>query len=153
MECQKPTVDFFKDIFLTDSDEENSIDDTSTTTNPEKDDHATNILSNAPNTTMHFCPPRGIFANLNFDELFSSKKNDEPEIGNITAKNQTNNINKLYGPLLEHKPLFLNPVTFNPVENMSIDDEWTEKSPSSNHVSNHKKHKKHKHKKKKKSHK
>ncbi|VVC24072.1 G-patch domain,G patch domain-containing protein, N-terminal [Cinara cedri] len=149
----KPTIDFFKDIFLTDSDEENSVDNTSTTTNPENNNPAASILSNAPSTSTYICPPSGIFANLNFDDLIPLKKSDESEIEK-NDKNQTDTENKVYGPLPEQKPLYLNPIRFNPIENTSTDDEWTEKIKSPNRVSHHKKHKKHKlKKKKKKSHK
>lgn len=151
MECEKPTVDFFKDIFLSDSDEENPVDNMPTTTNHEKEtDHETNISSNVPDTTIYHCSPKGIFADLNFDGLFSSKISNEPKLENEIDNNQTDNINNIYGPLPENKPLHVNPVIFNPIENTSTDDEWTEKSPCTDHKSNKKKHKKHKHKKKKK---
>lgn len=109
-------------------------------------------------TTFNLFPPKGIFANLDFGDLFdTSNRNNENKTA-CSSKYPMDNINKSYGPLLpeqlELKPSLVN---IKSVENSLVEDEWVEKSESHNNISNHKnkhsKHKKHKHKSKKKSHK
>lgn len=162
VECQKPSVDFFKDIFLDDSDEDTVIDlkSENISTDPnENNTCSTEVLSaknevkelNVPSTIpFNIFPPKGIFANLNFDDLFdTSHKN-----------NENGSINNSYGPSMpESKNLKINPVNIKRFENTSSEDEWVEKTESCNkepsHKNKHSKHKKHKHKhkSKKKSHK
>lgn len=170
--CQKPSVDFFKDIFLDDSDDETLIvqsslksEEVSTNSN-EKELHSTNISIKKENkaessaqssTTFNLFPPRGIFANLDFDILFDTPNKNNKNENEHSTINQTNNTNKLYGPLL---PENLSSSSVNiKIENSFADDDWVEKSESPTNVSSnknkHSKHKKHKHKhkSKKKSHK
>ncbi|CAI6355301.1 unnamed protein product [Macrosiphum euphorbiae] len=179
VECQKPSVDFFKDIFLDDSDDEtltvqNSLKSEEVSTNAnEKEVRLTNISIKKENivessvqssTTFNLFPPKGIFANLNFGDLFDTP-NKSNKIGNEnknahSSKNHTVDINKSYGPLLpEQNDLNSSFVNIKSIENSFVEDDWVEKSESPNNISNnknkHSKHKKHKHKhkSKKKSHK
>lgn len=172
--CQKPSVDFFKDIFLDDSDDETLIvqsslksEEVSTNSN-EKELHSTNISIKKENivessaqssTTFNLFPPKGIFANLDFDNLFDTPNINNKNENEHSSTNQTNNTNKLYGPLLPEQ-CNLNSSSVNiKIENSFADDDWVEKSESPTNISSnknkHSKHKKHKHKhkSKKKSHK
>lgn len=109
-------------------------------------------------------PPRGIFANLNLDDLFDTpnKINDnsnEHKTSQIHS-NEIDKLNMLYGPSLpENKKTSSSSISIKSIVNNFAEDEWVEKSESSNNESSHKnkhsKHKKskHKHKSKKKSHK
>lgn len=114
---------------------------------------------NVPNNTpFNLFPPQGIFANLNFDELFDTSKNDKQNKVGFTNKNQNNNVNTLYGPSLPelNKNITTNSICINSIQNTLVEDEWIEKPELSNDlISSHKKKhsKKHKHKSKKKSHK
>lgn len=139
------------------------IEETSTKSNG-KDDQ---LIKNTPlnekpeSSATHFnlFPPRGIFANLNFEDLFdSSNKNGGKKTDNLGNKSQNDNKDKLYGPSMpECKNLnVISSININNIENTLSDDEWVEKSElpkngsSHNKHSKHKKHK-HKHKSKKKS--
>lgn len=180
VECQKPSVDFFKDIFLDDSDDEtltvqNSLKSEELSTNSNAKElcltndsiKKENIVESRvqSSTTFNLFPPKGIFANLDFGDLFDTpNKNIEIENENKNAhsgRNHTFNINKPYGPLLPEKnESNLSLVNIKSIENNSFaEDDWVEKSESPNSSSNnknkHSKHKKHKHKhkSKKKSHK
>lgn len=179
VECQKPSVDFFKDIFLDDSDDEtlivqNSLKDEKLSTNSDKKElHLTDISIKKENivesnvqssTTFNLFPPKGIFANLDFGDLFNTpNKNNkiENENKNVhSSKNQTDDINKSYGPFLpEQNDLNSRLVNIKSIEDSFVDDDWVEKSEPDKNISNnknkHSKHKKHKHKhkSKKKSHK
>jgi hypothetical protein len=116
---------------------------------------------NVPSSTpLNIIPPKGIFANLNFDDLFdtSHKKNENGNENKVTI-NEIDNINNLYGPLKpeSRKISKMNSVNIKKIENTSSEDEWVEKPESFSKESSlkkkHSKHKKHKHKSKKKSHK
>ncbi|XP_050528379.1 uncharacterized protein LOC126898425 [Daktulosphaira vitifoliae] len=163
----KPNVDFFKDIFLDDSDIEDStnepsvsetstiISNTNSMTNTiiiAEKKHDTPETSHGTNNFTLF-PPKGIFANLNFEELFDNKSNS-----NIENKNKSDKV------LVDDKPLY-GPSVLPIVRNVSVvrsvvktqsssDEEWIEKTEIKSKKSSHKhnKHKK-KHKNKKKSHK
>lgn len=113
-----------------------------------KDDHSKEILSSNKETAKSGTLPKGIFTNLNFDNLFNSPVNN-------CCITQTDNENKLYGPILpEYKSLNVSSVNVKSIENSSSGDEWIEKTQSSKEVaSRQNKHKKHKKHKKKKSHK
>lgn len=171
VECQKPSVDFFKDIFLDNSDDDTLTDIKSekNSTDPNENDICTTeVLSvkkeikklDVPRPYNIF-PPKGIFANLNFEDLFdNSPKNNENRSGHKAVKTDIDNINNSYGPLMpESKNFRMNPVNIKLIENASSEDEWVEKTESvskeSSHKHKHSKHKKHKHKHKlkKKSHK
>lgn len=109
-------------------------------------------------------PPRGIFANLNLDDLFdvpnkTSDNSNEHKTSQIHS-NEIDKLNKLYGPSLpENKKISTSSISIKSIVNNFAEDEWVEKSESTNNESSHKnkhsKHKKskHKHKSKKKSHK
>jgi len=164
---------------LDDSDDEtltvqNSLKTEEISTNSnEKEIRSTNISIKKENivessvqssTTFNLFPPKGIFANLNFGDLFDTP-NKSNKIGNenknaYSSKNHTVDINKSYGPLLPEKnDLNSSFVNIKSIENSFVEDDWVEKSESPNNISNsknkHSKHKKHKHKhkSKKKSHK
>lgn len=167
-------MDFFKDIFLDDCNDEtlnepktlktekqiptnfNNTDVCVTKISPVKNEV---LESNVASTTpFNLFPPKGIFANLNFDDLFNSPNNSRIE--NKTSQSdkiQTNSINKLYGPLLpECLSSKTKSVKVHSIDSEFMEDEWVEKTESPKKESSHKnKHKKHKHKKKskKKSHK
>ncbi|XP_026817335.1 G patch domain-containing protein 1 [Rhopalosiphum maidis] len=174
VESQKPSVDFFKDIFLDDSDDEtlivqNSIKSEEVSTNSnEKELRSTNISIKKENTvesnvqsssTFNLFPPKGIFANLNFGDLFDTPNKNNKNENEHSSKNQTDNINKSYGPILPAQRDLNSSLVNIKVENSFVDDDWVEKSESPTNISNnknkHSKHKKHKHKhkSKKKSHK
>jgi len=115
---------------------------------------------------LNLFPPKGIFANLDFGDLFNTpNKNNEIENENKNAHSSRNkytfDINKSYGPILPEKnELSSSLINMKSIENNSfVEDDWVEKSESPNNISinknKHSKHKKqkHKHKSKKKSHK
>lgn len=114
---------------------------------------------NVSNTTpFNLFPPQGIFANLNFDELFDTSKNEKQNKVGCTNKNLNDNLNTSYGPSLPelNKNIITNSISVNSIQNTFVEDEWIEKPELSNDFksSHKKKHlKKHKHKSKKKSHK
>jgi len=119
------------------------------------------VESNAQrSTTFNLFPPKGIFANLDFGDLFDThNKNNENQNAHC-SKDQTDNINKLYGPILpEQCGINSSLVNIKKIENLFVEDDWVEKSELPDDISNnknkHSKHKKHKHKhkSKKKSHK
>jgi len=132
---------------LDDSDENNFSENKLPDINME-DDHPKEILSLNKETAKPGILPKGIFTNLNFDNLFNSPVNDY-------CITQTDNENKLYGPLLpEDKSLNVSSVNVRSIENSLSGDEWIEKTQSSKEIaSRQNKHKKHKKHKKKKSHK
>jgi len=165
---------------LDDSDDEpltvqNSLKSEEVSTNfNEKEIRSTNISIKKENivessvqssTTFNLFPPKGIFANLDFGDLFDTpNKSNKIGIENKNAHSSTNHSvdnNKLYGPLLPEQNDKMNSsfVNTKSIENSFVEDEWVEKSDSPNNISNnknkHSKHKKHKHKhkSKKKSHK
>lgn len=117
-----------------------------------------NVQSAKP---FNLFPPKGIFANLNFDELFNSPDNNTTNKNKISSKNETDNSNKQYGPLLpEQNNIQLTSINLKNIKSDSSDDEWVEKTDLStkketSHKKKHSKNKKSKHKKKskKKSHK
>lgn len=123
------------------------------------------VESSVPSsTTFNLFPPKGIFANLDFGDLFDtpnkSNKIENENKNAHTSKSHTVGINKLYGPLLpEQNDLNSSFVNIKSIENSFVEDDWVEKSESPKNISNnknkHSKHKKHKHKhkSKKKSHK
>lgn len=176
VECQKPSVDFFKDIFLDDSDDDTDIQEPLKINNipnnsNNRDINSSNVVPenkeklkpNVSNTApFNLFPPKGIFANLNFEDLFDSSDKTNENEKKITP---VNNIQKdIYGPFMpEHKiENASNAATvksISKVESTFMEDEWVEKSELSNdklsHKNKHSKSKKHKHKhkSKKKSHK
>lgn len=117
-----------------------------------------NVQSAKP---FNMFPPKGIFANLNFDDLFNSPDNNTTNKNNISSKNETDNINKQYGPLLPEKNnIQFRSINLKNIKSVSSDDEWVEKielstKKETSHKKKHSKSKKSKHKKKskKKSHK
>lgn len=117
-----------------------------------------NVQSAKP---FNLFPPKGIFANLNFDDLFNSPDNNTTNKNKISSKNETDNINKEYGPLLpEQNNIQFTSIDLKNIKNTSSDDEWVEKielstKKETSHKKKHSKNKKSKHKKKskKKSHK
>lgn len=181
VESQKPSVDFFKDIFLDGSDDEiliapkpfksEGLQEKERTYDDEKEIRSNEIVSEKkestepkPSSTTHLnlFPPKGIFANLNFDDLFKPNKSTanetEKKIGD--NKNKINNLPKSYGPFLpEYEKLTTTYVKIKGIDKTFEEDEWVEKSEvyssESSHKNKHSKHSKHKkHKKsKKKSHK
>jgi len=95
-------------------------------------------------STKHFniFPSKGIFANLNFDELFNTPITDNADKNEISQVNK----NHLYGPLLPEK-INLKTNTVNPkmFQETFSDDEWVEKVESPKRKTSHsKKHSKHK---------
>lgn len=98
-------------------------------------------------------PPKGIFANLKFDDLLSQNKNNDNKIDYINKNQTSSHINKTYGPSLpENKNIRGVSVNISSIETSFTEDEWVEKSESlkikTSHKNKHKKHKKNKHKKK-----
>lgn len=172
-------MDFFKDIFIDGSDDEIPITQIpfkikesprkEIIINDQKQINLNEISSEkkeSTSNTTHFnlFPPKGIFANLNFDELFTPNKHIANQSENSIVsgnKNQINNKTKSYGPFLpEYEKLTTTYVKIKGTEIKTLEeDEWVEKEESCNNESSHKnkhsKHKKHKkkHKSKKKSHK
>lgn len=174
VENQKPSVDFFKDIFLDSSDEETpevqeSLKNEEIPKNSNENDVYSTEISSVKEETVesnvqsakpfNIFPPKGIFANLNFDELFNSPDNDTTNKNKISSNNETHNINKPYGPLLPEKNnVQFSAINLKNIESASSDDEWVEKMELStkketSHKKKHSKKSKHKKKSKKKSHK
>lgn len=99
------------------------------------------------------CHPKGIFANLKFDDLLTPNKKNDNESDYINKNQTSSHIKKTYGPSLpEDKNLSRISIDISNTVTPFEDDEWVEKSESSNNESSHKnkrkKHKKNKHKKK-----
>lgn len=135
----------------------------------ENDTSSTKILSvknevkelNVPSSTLlNFVPPKGIFANLNFEDICDTSLKKNENENNSTVR-EVDSVSNLYGPLVPEfrKISKMNSVNIKRIENTSSEDEWVEKTESYNKESSsknkHSKHKKqkHKHKSKKKSHK
>lgn len=159
---------------MDDSDDEtlivqNSIKSEEVSTNSnEKELRSTNISIKKENTvesnvqsssTFNLFPPKGIFANLDFGDLFDTPNKNNKNENEHSSINQTDNIIKSYGPILPAQRDLNSSLVNIKVENSFVDDDWVEKSESPTNISNnknkHSKHKKHKHKhkSKKKSHK
>ncbi|XP_030024107.2 G patch domain-containing protein 1 homolog isoform X1 [Manduca sexta] len=88
-------MDLYKSIFLSDSEDEEPI--------PDK--NKTDFIDVPKNVERNTSPPRGIFANINFDELNSWKRNDDkPPTGTkkdeekIEEKDSNSNEEQYYGP-------------------------------------------------------
>lgn len=110
-----------------------------------KETAKSSVSSTAP---LNIFPAKGIFANLNFDELFDTPKTNSSDKNTISQvnDNQFNSTHKFYGPFLPEqnnlKASSVNPII---VPDTFSDDEWVEKVESPNRKINHsKKHSKHK---------
>ncbi|RVE45109.1 hypothetical protein evm_010218 [Chilo suppressalis] len=77
-------MDLYKAIFLSDSEDENEEPKTGTT--DDKTTEADDFMDKPKNVERNTSPPRGIFANIDFDELNSWRRNIGPNMSINNAK-------------------------------------------------------------------
>ncbi|PZC70428.1 hypothetical protein B5X24_HaOG216309 [Helicoverpa armigera] len=157
-------MDLYKSIFLSDSEEEIDNEDKS------KNNEASDYIDKPKNVERNTSPPRGIFANIDFDELNSwRRKDDVPKPKEDSSKKDENVSNKventqrkdddaMYGPKIpENLQKRLQSETQNnaketiDINSSSSEDSWVDINEVSTKKHKKKKSKKHKSKHKKKS--
>lgn len=151
-------MDLYKSIFLSDSEEEEENKDTSNKTNEGND-----FIDVPKNVERNTSPPRGIFANIDFDELNSWRRPPEDTIKKAeppTEKTETSNKvespkasedDAVYGPKipenLQKKLLFETSTNLTDtayVSSLSSEDSWVDLNEVKGKKHKKKKSKKHK---------
>ncbi|XP_063897552.1 G patch domain-containing protein 1 homolog [Helicoverpa armigera] len=157
-------MDLYKSIFLSDSEEEIDNEDKS------KNNEASDFIDKPKNVERNTSPPRGIFANIDFDELNSWRRKDDvtkpkedsskkvENISNKVENTQSKDDEAMYGPKIpENLQKRLQSETQNnaketiDINSSSSEDSWVDINEVSTKKHKKKKSKKHKSKHKKKS--